>query len=55
MQMQIGEISKKCAAVIKERLATLLHDDDDDDIAMPDDLYNKLKNIVGESNLIRTH
>ena len=28
--MQNGEISKKFAAVIKERLATLLDDDDDD-------------------------
>ena len=45
MQMQNGEISKKCTAVIKERLATLL-DDDDDDTAMPEDLYNTFKNIV---------
>ena len=45
MQIQNGEISKTFAAVIKERLATLL-DDDDDDTAMPDDLYNKLKNIL---------
>ena len=45
MKMQNGEISNKVAAVIKERLATLL-DNDGDDTAMPDDLYNKLKNIV---------
>ena len=35
MQMQNGDISKKFAAIIKERLATLL-DDDDDDTAMSD-------------------
>ena len=44
MQLQNEEISKKFAVLIKW-LATLL-DDDDDDTAMPDDLYNKLKNIV---------
>ena len=30
IQMQNGEMSKKFAAIIKERLATLLDDDDDD-------------------------
>ena len=42
MQMQNGEISKKFAAVIKERFATLL-DDYDVDTVMQDDPYNKLK------------
>ena len=45
MQIQNGEISKKFAAVIKERLATLLYDNDND-TAMPDYLYNIFKNIV---------
>ena len=40
--MQNGDISKKFAAVIKERLATLLYDYDDDSTMIPDDLYNTL-------------
>ena len=53
-------ISNKFAALIKERLATLL-DDDDDDTAMPDDIFNILKNIlhttaeqeIGYNNLMK--
>ena len=35
--MQNGEISQKCAPIIKESLDTLLDDDDDDDDDYDDD------------------
>ena len=43
-KIQNGETSKKFAAELKERLATLL--DDDNATTMPNDFYNKFKNIV---------